>query len=340
MNRSLELFGVSADPGKLAFGSIKIGELADGAEIKVPFMIMNGSTDGPTLFIEAAIHGTEVTGIEVIRRIMREDVKPGEVHGAIIAVPIANPLTFSSGAYNHSPVLCHHQVLNPIQSFPGSPVKSITERLTSTLGDLIEKADCFIDLHCDTTSGDMRGVPFLAGLKKEAIGSAETHERAIKLARAFGLTIVLTSIENDLYARTGPVFAMRKKIPSFVVEFPDWRVWTKGSILVGVKGVKNVMKHLGMLEGVPEKQDSVPVCDDILEYVEIYVNRGGLLHPEAQPGRMMSRGDLLARVRNAYGDIVEEITAPRDGMVLTYGLWVNQGLMTGDCAMDFAAIQN
>ena len=92
MSKSIVVGELSGRPGELKYGYIKCIELSDRTEVKLPVMIMMGEKSGPTLLLTAQVHGQEMTGAEVIRRLLREKIKPSELSGNIIAIPVANPL--------------------------------------------------------------------------------------------------------------------------------------------------------------------------------------------------------------------------------------------------------
>ena len=94
--------GFECPSGELVRESIVVGSDRDGATVSLPLLVLNGAADGPTLYLGALIHGDEPAGAEVIRRVVREEVDARQLSGAIIAIPIQNPLAFRASSY-HSP---------------------------------------------------------------------------------------------------------------------------------------------------------------------------------------------------------------------------------------------
>src|SRR5512143_2429209 len=87
--KTFELEGISAAPGTLAKGFIKVGEFWDSSPVNMPVMILNGAGEGPTVYMQSAVHGNEVVGTEAIKRVMTS-LDPKKVNGTIIGIPVVN----------------------------------------------------------------------------------------------------------------------------------------------------------------------------------------------------------------------------------------------------------
>ena len=98
----------------------------------------------------------------------------------------------------------------------------------------------------------------------------------------------------------------------------------------GVRGTLNVMKHLGMLDGALEPQNDVLVIPGKLSRVETTAEKGGLVHYLSDAGAAVKKGEVLARIVNPYGDLMEEVPSPVDGWILAYALINSQSVATGD----------
>ena len=105
MPKELKVGTAVAKRGELQKGIIKGVELNTTTSIDIPVLVMNGKTDGPTLLLVSTQHGVEIQGIEVIHKVMREKVNPSQLRGAIISIPVENPLAFM-----------HHQYLSWIDN--------------------------------------------------------------------------------------------------------------------------------------------------------------------------------------------------------------------------------
>ncbi|MDH5200931.1 MAG: succinylglutamate desuccinylase/aspartoacylase family protein, partial [Candidatus Bathyarchaeota archaeon] len=99
MPEKIEVGDVTVGKGGFGKGVIRGIELVNNVGVDIPVMAMNGADDGPVLLLMSTQHGIEIQGIEVIRRVMREEVDPGELRGAIIGIPVGNPLAFVHHQY-------------------------------------------------------------------------------------------------------------------------------------------------------------------------------------------------------------------------------------------------
>ena len=134
----------SANPGDISFGVIEVGKLADSSTVDIPVILVNGSKLGSTLYLGAAVHGNEITGVEAIRRIIVK-LDPKKVSGKIIAVPFQSSLAFRSMS-RVTPNDFSPDNLDAL--FPGTPDGSLTERMAFLLmNEAISKADYVLDLH-------------------------------------------------------------------------------------------------------------------------------------------------------------------------------------------------
>lgn len=217
------------------------------------------------------------------------------------------------------------------------PEGSTTERLANMIWEQAwSKANYIINIHCNINanalayqSGDLR-VP-------------ETKEKLEKMMAAFGVTVIDFE-EEPLPMESSPNLnnlAMTKGIPVLFVELFDGKRISKLSVEVGVRGVLNVMKTLGMIEGKVEKQRGIRIVLGRNKFYGIvHSNSSGLLHLEKEPGEKIRRGEIIARIYNLHGDVVENVKMPVDGYVWAYPFGIALGTCTGVQAVhvgDFVA---
>jgi predicted deacylase len=317
--KTLRISGISVPPGQRALGEVMCGELPDGTAVRLPLIVLNGTGEGPVLWMGAGLHGTEVPGMEVIRRVAREVVDPERLRGAVVAAPLLNPFSFHQ-----------HQMLTPQDGynlnrvFPGSRTMLLSHRLAAQIAELAEPCDVCLDFHANPT-------PALQFSIIKHAGDAGLWERSQGLARAFGITTI-EMIPTHEQHRTGTFtdHAQDRGKPCLVLELIAWRRFDPGSLETGVRGTLNVMRHLGMLDGAVEPQRGVAVIEGALTRTEVTANRGGLVHPQKDPGDRITEGETIAVIRNPWGDVVEEVRAPRDGWILAWPLLGNQAVATGD----------
>ena len=316
----------SCAAGALQKGYLLVGYERDGSEIRVPTLLMNGAHDGPTLYLGALIHGNELAGIEVIRRVMRERVDPGQLSGAVIAVPIQNPL-----AYRASTMLSMEDGLNANRIFPGDPQETLTNRIVAALSEhAIAQSDYVVDFHCNQVGSIL--------FNFTRWEDSDTGRANVEMSRAFGFTTVLSqpkrhgfNFEERLVGLLADT-ALAEKKPCITVELTATHNWEEPAISAGVTGTLNLLRHLHMLPGDLEPQDpSLPIIKDILgPQLRVTPDRGGLVHPVEPVGTWVSEGQVLVLIRDPWGDVVEEVRSPADGYVLAYPHHGNHAAVSGD----------
>jgi len=307
---SLKVGNVSANRGEMKLGFIKGIELWDGTKVDIPIIVVNGAKDGPTLLLMSTQHGDEIQGIEVIRQVTRIRVDPKKLNGSIIGIPVGNPLAFQHGLYTS---WIDNADVGGVRA--DRPEGTTTERLANAIWKQAwSQADYILNIHCNINenalayqSGDLR--------------FAKTREKLEKLIAAFGVTSI-EDVEEPLPDKGPPTLgnlAMRKGVPVLLVELFDGNRISKSSVETGVRGVLNVMKSLKMIDGNIEKQKGIRVLPGRNKFYGIvYSNRGGLLHPQKEPGEKIEKGEVIARVYNLHGDMVEAVKMPVDGYVWAY----------------------
>lgn len=308
-------------PGQIGFGGFTAAFLQDSSPVRIPLIVVNGAKDGPVLWIDSTMHGPEIVGAEVIRRVTREALDPAQLSGVIIAAPILNPLAFLAHAY-HTP----QDNYNLNRVFPGNPTGLISQRLAHLImTEGIARADYVINIHCNPLPALMFNLVHAAG--------DETSRRAQEMADAYGITKINMVVRYEPH-RTGTIAdsAMAAGKPTIVVELVSWRRLNEDGIRVGVRGTLNVMRRIGMVEGAEEPQTGVQVLPGRLTRTEVTVTKGGLVSYTKELGDPMREGEVIALLRDPYGDVVEEVTSPVDGWILAYPSMHNQAAATGDFA--------
>ncbi len=309
MVESLTIGNVSASKGETKCGVLEGVELYDGARMDIPVIVANGTMEGPTFLIASdAVNArnVEVQGIEVIRRVMREEVDVKKLKGSIIGIPLSNPLAFQSALTTTSA-----GDGNMFNTAADSPDGTTTERLANAQWEQAwSKADYAINLYARTPENSVV-------YQSKELRPPETREALLKMSAAYGITDITydgNPLPEDDDTQSLHHMAMSKGVPVLLVELLSRMGTFQHSVDVGVRGVLNVLKVLGMIEGEVEKQEGIPVVPGQCKYHgEVYSQRGGILYPAKEPGERVKKGEVLARVLNIYGDLVETIVMPVDG---------------------------
>ena len=319
MKRTLTCAGKAVSPGETAKAALEVAYLTDGTPIRIPLIIVNGTEDGPVLWMNAVMHGPEIAGYEVLRRLTRELLDPRQLKGAVIASPIVNPLAFQATKM-HTP----QDEYNLNRVFPGSPTGLLSQRIAHTIVEEgVRLADHVIDLHANPEPS----IPFSLVLP----GETDAHRRSREMADAFGVTVIEMRFQHEAH-RMGTLseFALSSGRAALAVELIAWRRVIDLAIQVGVRGLLNVMKRLQMIPGEPEPQQGIPIIRGHLTRTEVTANRGGFAFFAKQAGEAVRAGETILILRDGHGDVVEEIASPRDGNILAFPLMNNQAAMTGD----------
>ncbi|MGH1469361.1 MAG: succinylglutamate desuccinylase/aspartoacylase family protein [Bdellovibrionales bacterium] len=252
----------------------------DFTDTGIPVEVIRGTKPGPTLFISAVIHGDELNGFEIIRKILkRQELK--DLKGTLIAVPIVNVFGFNT----MSRYLPDRRDLN--RAFPGSKTSSLASRIADLLmTEIVKKADYGIDLHTGAIHRD--NLP--------QIRACLDDERTEKLAKSFGAPLILNSKLRDGSLREA---ARKKNIPMLLFEGGEALRFDEDAIRIGVRGCMNVMKDLKMIE---LKKAVKPKKKCYLAQSSHWVRapQGGCVRLKKKLGQSISEGDLLGVVSGPF----------------------------------------
>jgi uncharacterized protein len=305
--------------GESALLHFPIAELPDGTKVSLPLIVLSGSEDGPTLWLDALIHGSEMPGYEVIRRITREVVNSDGLRGAVVAAPILNPLAFHASQM-HTP----QDGYNLNRLFPGDSGGFLGQRMAHRiLTDLISHVNYVVDLHANPEPALMFSLTLP--------GDGDEFSASRLMAEHVGVTTVeMRSVNEGLRRGTLTEAALAAGKPAIAIELVGWRRMDEAPVRAGVRGVLNVMKGLGMIGGTIEPQSDVVVISGLLTRIELTSAGGGLVEFRKSVGDVVSAGETIAVLRNGFGDITEEIKTPVNGNLLAYPLVANQAASTGE----------
>ncbi|MEM2379699.1 MAG: succinylglutamate desuccinylase/aspartoacylase family protein [Candidatus Methanomethylicia archaeon] len=295
--------------GEFGKGVIRGVELANGVCIDIPVMVLNGVEDGPTLLLMSTQHGIEIQGIEVIRRVMREIVKPENLRGAVIGIPVGNPLAFM-----------HHKYLSWVDDLDvgnvraDRPYGNTTERLAYALwSEAWCKSNLIINIHCNTRPDSLI-------YQWINVSNPNTRDIVWRMAKAIGVTTIVS--EGPPPEGAPPTLenlAYKHNIPVVLFELIDGRWISEPSTSVGVRGVLNVMREFGMIDGVIEPQRDIIIIPGVNRFYGILrANRGGIIRFLKKPGEFIRKGEVVSQIYDLYGDIVEEVRMPVDGYIWAY----------------------
>ncbi|NIZ14093.1 succinylglutamate desuccinylase/aspartoacylase family protein [Phaeobacter sp. HF9A] len=293
---NFEIGGFSIPPGTRRTVDLPVSVLSDHTPVNMSAHVIHGAEEGPTLFVSAAIHGDEVIGVEIARRLLRSR-QFARLRGTLIVVPIVN--TF--GFLNHSRYLPDRRDLN--RCFPGSEGGSLASRLAHLfMTEIVDRSDLGIDLH--SAAIHRTNMP--------QIRVSPKRPETLAYADAFGAPVVIRSALREGSLRQQ---AQARGVDMLLYEAGEGLRFDEQSARVGVAGILRVMHMLGMIpeDGVP-LAEVVPVRarDSSWERAPA----GGLLRAYKTTGEMVEPGDVLGIVADPFGESEIELLAETQGLII------------------------
>lgn len=282
--------------------AIQLGFFPDSTPLLTPVTVLCGAREGPVLWVEATIHGTEIGGLVGLLRLI-DRVDPAALAGTLVVVPTVNPAAFR-GTSRPTP----YDSVNMNRAFPGKADGTFTEQACRRIYDFVlAGADCVLDLH---SGGREAIVPHYAIYHQDG---SPAGQRARDLVRRLRLDIVWASSEDWL---DGALFTVATKagIPGLIVESGGGTLDDQ-QVMTFTTSILNLMQALRMLAG-PAPEPIEPRLE-LSGCTFIYCSKGGIYVPEAQAGDVLESGAPIGHVMNLYGEIVETIVVPRGPACLT-----------------------
>jgi len=286
----------------------RVGESFDGSVISTPVIVIHGAKPGPRLCLTAAVHGDELNGVEVVRRVLN-DLDPKDLTGAVIGVPVVNLLGFSRGTR----YLPDRRDLN--RFFPGSNGGSAASRIAYSLfRDLIVHCDALVDFH--TGSFDRSNLPQVRGDLR--------IDRVLAFTRGFGATPVLHSQGSRGMLRLA---ATDQQIPAVTFEVGAPLRLEPEKIDFAVQAISALMHHMGMTRNF--RMFAEPQAT-FYESKWVRVDHGGMLFATVALGDRVRMGQRLGKVIDPLLNEEHEIVSRFRGRVI--GLALNQVVLPGFAA--------
>ena len=273
--------------------ALKVSETSMGVPVSVPVRVARGRRKGPRVFVTGAVHGDELNGTGIIRSLMFQRTEL--LAGTLILVPVVNVFGFE----RHSRYLPDRRDLN--RSFPGDAAGSLAFRLAHAIfTEVVQRADFGIDLH-SAAHGRTNFPHVRADL---------SHPRLAELARWFGCEV---SVDKRGDERSLRQVACDHGVPTINVEAGEALKIEPGVVELGVRGVLNVLSHLGMVNTRPAR----PAYQTTVERSHwVRSQWGGLLRFHVAPGSLVDEGMALATCDGFFRDESPSVRSPVSGIVL------------------------
>jgi len=302
MNMNVTLGEVTAEPGTKKQGFWKVAERAS-TPIRIPLFLINGSGPGPRLWIHGSVHGDEYEGPQTIVRLGRQ-LDPKAINGLVIAIPVLNTTAFESYRRT-SPV--DNLDLNRV--FPGNPDGFLTEQIAYNVFNTIKaNADFLIDLH--SGGGDLFHRPLSL---YTTVGNAENDAKAKEMAEYFGVGQLVLGTRGHFLKGTISVEVSKVGVPCMAAEAGGEGRLNTELVEAEYNGLLNVMKYLKMIAGNPVHPKGLSYASDTI-YVRC--KHAGFFHILVKNDQKVKSGDPLARITDLFGEEIETVQAPSDGIVV------------------------
>jgi predicted deacylase len=319
-------------PCKMQRHLIKLPGAALAKDEPRPVISITGAKPGPVLFVNAGVHGGEYPAIEAVIR-LSNTLDPKNIAGTVILMPVMNLPAFRA----RKPFVCPIDNVNPNRVFPGDPTGSYSEQMTHALiNEFVVHADAYVDLH----GGDIPEalVPFVICRH----GDDDVSVKSKQMALAFELPYVLT-VSKPVQPGKGSssyAAAAEKGVPSILAEAGGVGQMQEDAVDLLFRGVINVMRHLGIVEGVADAiataNDEARMTNDetnpkseiqntarsavattvLTKFEWLYTKTTGVWYPKVSPGDVVKEGEQIGMVGDLFGDTLEKIISRVDGVIL------------------------
>jgi predicted deacylase len=303
------LNGTKILPGEEKKVSIAIAQLPSRSSLEINITVSRAEKEGPVLLLMGAMHGDEINGTEVVRRLI-ESQNHRPLRGTTICIPIINIYGFISS----SRYVPDGKDVN--RSFPGSPRGSLASRVAHYLThNIIPKIDYGIDFH---TGGAARvNYPQIRGV----LGDPDV----MAMAQAFNAPFAI-----DARYRPGSLrqWAARQGKKILVYEGGESGRFDEFAINEGIQGTLRLMHYLNMRDEAPP----APSPTRIIRHSSwVRAAYSGIFLTSVAPGQAVSRGQELGTLNDPYGDFRQPLRSTTSGFVI--GLNQNPIVHQGDALM-------
>jgi len=275
---------------------LPVSVLSDHTPVTMSVHVVHGRRPGPAVFVSAAVHGDEVIGVEIARRLLKAP-NLDNLKGTLLVVPIVNAFGF----LNHSRYLPDRRDLN--RSFPGTPRGSLAGRLANLfMSEIVARCDYGIDLH--SAAIHRTNLP--------QIRVSPSRPETLALARAFGAPVIMTAKLREGSMREA---AKQAGVDVLLFEAGEGLRFDEMAIRTGVSGILRVLRSLQMVSG---KGIARPKAPSLRAATSSWLRApaGGLLRNFRAIGDFVRPDDLLGMISDPFGEVEHEILAPTEGLLI------------------------
>lgn len=297
MRKAIVIGGVSVKAGQRCTVDLDVPDLYTHTGITLPVQVIHGKKAGPVLFLSGALHGDEINGVEIIRRILKNKLM-NAIAGTLLAVPVVNIYGF----INKTRYLPDRRDLN--RSFPGSETGSLAARMANVfLREIVARCTHGIDLHTAAIHRD--NMPHVRALMDDP----ETK----RVARAFSLPVILNT---SIVAGSLRESAEKSGVTVIVYEAGEALRFDEDSIQRGTDGILSVMREIGMLPRL--KKTRTKKLEPLVAQSSTWVRapESGILRAMKTLGEPVHKNELMGIISDPFGKKEEEVRATANGIII------------------------
>ena len=290
----LTIGGVQIAPGEQRQLQLPVSRLYTDTQISIPVHVIRAKKPGPSVFVSAAVHGDELNGIEIARRLIAQ--KPKLCYGTLIIVPMVNVY----GVLNQSRYMPDRRDLN--RCFPGNDKGTPAGRLAYIfLNEIVKHCDYGIDLHT--------GAIHRSNLPQ--IRANLLDQQTLALAEAFGVPVLLNANLRDGSLRES---AVNNGARILLYEAGEALRFDELSIQTGLKGILNILSSLQMIRKRTSKRKIAPFIANRSDWTR--ANASGFVQDFVKLGQQVEKGTLLSEINSPLGDVIAQVIANRAGIII------------------------
>lgn len=305
----VKIAGEEIKPGESKEIDIKIARLPSHTQIDTPIFVHRALEDGPTLALMAGMHGDEINGVEIVRRILDSDLNRTK-RGTVVCMPIVNVYGF----LNYSRDVPDGKDIN--RSFPGNKSGSLASRVAYHLmREVIPHIDFGVDFH---TGGAAR-------TNYPQVRCVMSDPKNVELANAFAAPFTIDAPFRPHSLRQA---AAKRGKNIIVYEGGESLRFDTHAIEAGLAGTLRLMKYLNMIDWAPEATESNKV---IWNSSWVRARTAGLFQANIRCGQLVEKNQWVGTMTDPFGEFKEQIKAPASGYVV--GLNNNPVVNAGDALM-------
>lgn len=293
---TLRIGGLEIQPGQRLTIDLPVARLYTRSELNMPVHVIHGKKPGPRLFVSAAIHGDEIIGVAIIRRLLKLKILK-RLHGTLIAIPVVNVYGF----INQARYLPDRRDLN--RCFPGSERGSLASRLADLFMDeIVSNCTHGIDIH--SGSNHRKNLPQIRACLEDPATE--------RLAHVFGAPVILDANLRDGSLRQA---VMERKIPMLLYEAGEILRFDEMAIRTGINGILSVMRAIDML---PKTSGKGAATQPLVARSNTWIRApiSGILRTNVPLGGQISQGAKIGEIADPFGEDEANVLSPVSGIVI------------------------